>query len=60
MKSIITSDYVTAIVFGNQALHLILKGTVRPHNMPFLKVIDTDVEFRSPTPENDVKYPLVS
>ncbi|ELU02692.1 hypothetical protein CAPTEDRAFT_223430 [Capitella teleta] len=38
-------------MFGNTGFHLILKGSVVPQSLPFIKIKGLDDEFRSPTPE---------
>ncbi|XP_078608136.1 cyclic nucleotide-binding domain-containing protein 1-like [Branchiostoma floridae x Branchiostoma japonicum] len=37
-------------VFGNQGLHLILKGSVRPQTLPYIKLLSQVAEFDCPTP----------
>ncbi|KAI0212923.1 Cyclic nucleotide-binding domain-containing protein 1 [Lamellibrachia satsuma] len=38
-------------LFGNTGLHIVLKGSVRPHNKPHIKFVGQQINFRSPTPE---------
>lgn len=38
-------------VFGNTGFHLILRGSVRPQSLPYIKLKGMEPEFRSPTPE---------
>ncbi|XP_019638376.1 PREDICTED: cyclic nucleotide-binding domain-containing protein 1-like [Branchiostoma belcheri] len=37
-------------VFGNQGLHLVLKGSVRPQTLPYIKLLSQVAEFDCPTP----------
>lgn len=53
------STWSDVAVFGNTGLHIVLKGSVRPHNKPHIKFVEQQINFRSPTPEPRDPLPQV-
>uniref|UniRef100_A0A4W3HYE7 Cyclic nucleotide-binding domain-containing protein n=1 Tax=Callorhinchus milii TaxID=7868 RepID=A0A4W3HYE7_CALMI len=49
------------VVFGNQGLHVILKGSARPQSLPYKKMLDDSLDFESTAdPEMDPSQILLS